>query len=109
MDAKRGKRKQKLLKLKKKRKSLKITSRDEVSIMNGWVELEVHDDIVKGLMDEGLTSPTDIQREAIPPAIRRRDIVGAAETVGAMHQHVTICCRGLGKLLPFPFPYCIIY
>ena len=34
----------------------------------------------KGLVSSGFTSPTDIQREAIPISLRRGDLLGTAKT-----------------------------
>lgn len=85
------KRKEKLLKLKRREKAVKKsraaggggTKEKEVSVADTeWSRLGVHEDIVRALLEKGFAAPTQIQREAIPPAIReKRDIVGAAETV----------------------------
>lgn len=48
-----------------------------------WSALGLHDNIVRSLLEKlGFSSPTEIQKEALPPAIHgKHDIIGAAETV----------------------------
>lgn len=54
-----------------------------------WYRLEVPSVIVRSLVDMGFTSPTEIQKKSIPPAIKDKcDIIGAAETV-CSHMIVT--------------------
>ena len=43
-------------------------------------ELGLIDPIVKALHQEGYTQPTPIQRGAIPPALKGRDVLGCAQT-----------------------------
>ncbi|GMR41677.1 hypothetical protein PMAYCL1PPCAC_11872, partial [Pristionchus mayeri] len=60
--------------------------------MSEWINLGVPPSIVKSIAKLGFTSPTSIQREVIPSAIRDRlDILGAAET-------------GSGKTLAYVIP-----
>jgi ATP-dependent RNA helicase RhlE len=42
--------------------------------------LDLHSDLVRGVTELGFTSPTPIQREAIPPALSGRDILACAAT-----------------------------
>lgn len=47
-----------------------------------WKSLHTPPPVVRALLELGFTTPTAIQREAIPPAIVEGcDIIGAAETV----------------------------
>ena len=51
--------------------------------MYAWRDLFVPAPVLHALAEDGFTSPTPIQTLTLPAAIRdRRDIVGAAETVG---------------------------
>ena len=45
-----------------------------------FAELELHPLILDAISDAGYTSPTPIQREAIPLARKGRDIMGIAQT-----------------------------
>ena len=40
----------------------------------------LHPDILRGIADMGFTTPTPIQRDAIPPALQGRDVLAAAMT-----------------------------
>ncbi|CAG0918502.1 unnamed protein product [Notodromas monacha] len=59
--------------------------------ISGWHDLNVPSDIISGLKDMGYTEPTAIQKAVIPKALRKMNIVGAAET-------------GSGKTLAFGIP-----
>ncbi|XP_077991447.1 ATP-dependent RNA helicase DDX24-like isoform X1 [Glandiceps talaboti] len=60
--------------------------------MSPWLNLYVPEPILHGLVDLGFTTPTDIQTQCLPAAIRDyQDIIGAAET-------------GSGKTLAFGIP-----
>ena len=53
-----------------------------VTGMEAWGEMGLPLPIIRGLKDLGFTSPTEIQRQAIPVAMdTNRDVIGAAETV----------------------------
>ncbi len=54
-------------------------------------ELKIIPPILRALADEGYTTPTDIQVQAIPPALEGRDILGSAQT-------------GTGKTAAFAVP-----
>ncbi|MGH9361946.1 MAG: DEAD/DEAH box helicase, partial [Thermoanaerobaculia bacterium] len=41
---------------------------------------DLHPDLLRGVQDLGFTSPTPIQRDAIPPAKDGRDVLGCAMT-----------------------------
>ena len=58
---------------------------------NGFQELGVPSDIIKSLEEQGITLPTDIQREVIPVALKEGDVVAQAPT-------------GTGKTLAFALP-----
>jgi ATP-dependent RNA helicase RhlE len=51
----------------------------------------LHADVLRGLTDLGFTTPTPIQRDAIPPALEGRDVLGCAMT-------------GSGKTAAFALP-----
>jgi len=64
----------------------------EISQMTEWKEIFVCDEIIKVLAEKGFRSPTPIQKQTLPPALKEKmDIVGAAET-------------GSGKTLAFGIP-----
>lgn len=54
-------------------------------------ELEIIEPILKALNEKGYTTPTDIQQQAIIPALEKRDILGLAQT-------------GTGKTAAFSLP-----
>ncbi len=56
-----------------------------------FAELPLHQDIQKVLTEEGYTSPTPIQAQAIPPIAEGRDVLGTAQT-------------GTGKTAAFALP-----
>jgi len=56
-----------------------------------FADLDLHPDILSAIRDAGYTSPTPIQREAIPLARKGRDIMGLAQT-------------GTGKTAAFTLP-----
>ncbi len=59
-----------------------LRKEERVEGMNAWEELGVPPPVVRALGDLGFTSPTEIQKQAIPPAITDQcDVIGAAETV----------------------------
>lgn len=50
--------------------------------MSNWIEFNLDPALIKALAAKGFTSPTPIQKQALPYAIRDyRDIIGAAQTV----------------------------
>ena len=55
---------------------------DSVSGMEQWQQLGTPPTVIRALKELGFTSPTPIQLEAIPAAMRSGcDVIGAAETV----------------------------
>ena len=53
--------------------------------MSAWKPYELDSRVEKALSDMGFTSPTPIQQECLPSAIRdRRDVIGAAQTVSPL-------------------------
>lgn len=58
---------------------------------NSFRELGVQSEIIKSLEEQGITLPTDIQREVIPVALKDGDVVAQAPT-------------GTGKTLAFVLP-----
>ena len=65
----------------------KTTSND----VNGFSKIHVPPNLVKRLDEMGISEPTPIQKEAIPLAIKGRDVMGLAQT-------------GTGKTLAFGLP-----
>ncbi|MDE6869799.1 MAG: DEAD/DEAH box helicase [Clostridia bacterium] len=59
--------------------------------LGGFQSFEVQPEIIKSLDEQGIVSPTDIQREVIPVAIKGGDVVAQAPT-------------GTGKTLAFVLP-----
>ena len=51
-----------------------------VSSQLGFSSWDLESSIAKGILSCGWESPTEIQRESIPPARRGQDIVGQAKT-----------------------------
>ncbi len=62
---------------------------NEISV--GFAELGVLPEIIKSLDEQGITSPTDIQKETVPLALGAGDVVAQAPT-------------GTGKTLAFVLP-----
>lgn len=60
-------------------------------MINSFKQLNISDDLIKGLKKEGITQPTKIQSEAIPLALENKDIIGQSET-------------GSGKTLAYLLP-----
>ena len=67
-----------------------------------WPKLGVPSQIVKGLVELGFVSPTEIQQRVIPAALKGdADVVGAAETVrnyriaGNIDEELilAVCCK----------------
>jgi superfamily II DNA/RNA helicase len=58
---------------------------------NGFNGLGLSDDILRAVADSGYTSPTPIQAQGIPVALRHRDLIGIAQT-------------GTGKTASFTLP-----
>jgi superfamily II DNA/RNA helicase len=58
---------------------------------NGFEGLGLSSDILKAVADSGYTQPTPIQARAIPEVIKRRDVIGIAQT-------------GTGKTASFTLP-----
>lgn len=57
-----------------------------------------HPDIIKGIADCGYTIPTPIQKEAIPPIIEGKDVLGLAQTgTGKTAAFVLPMLQRLGK------------
>ena len=56
-----------------------------------FADLDLHPEILSAIRDAGYTTPTPIQRDAIPPALKGRDIMGLAQT-------------GTGKTAAFTLP-----
>ena len=54
-------------------------------------ELKLHPNLLKGIRDLGFIRPTPIQKEAIPPILAGRDVIGCAQT-------------GTGKTAAFVLP-----
>ncbi|MGY8994719.1 MAG: DEAD/DEAH box helicase, partial [Rhodospirillales bacterium] len=54
-------------------------------------ELGLSDELLRAVIDAGYTTPTPIQREAIPHVLRGRDVLGCAQT-------------GTGKTASFTLP-----
>ncbi len=56
-----------------------------------FADLGLSEDLLKAVSEAGYTQPTDIQREAIPPVLMMKDIIGIAQT-------------GTGKTASFVLP-----
>ncbi|KAG9028583.1 ATP-dependent RNA helicase [Tulasnella sp. JGI-2019a] len=64
---------------------------DGVSLLPSWNSLALHPAIKRAIHTLKFTSPTEIQKRAIPPALSGRDVIGVAET-------------GSGKTLAYGLP-----
>lgn len=60
-------------------------------MINSFKELNINDNLIKGLKKEGIIEPTEIQARVIPLGLENKDIVGQAET-------------GSGKTLAYLLP-----
>jgi len=63
----------------------------ETSAANGFADLGLCADILKAVADAGYTTPTPIQAQGIPEVLKRRDVIGIAQT-------------GTGKTASFTLP-----
>ncbi len=54
-------------------------------------ELKLSEPLLRAVKEEGYTTPTPIQSQAIPPALEGRDVLGCAQT-------------GTGKTAAFALP-----
>jgi len=60
--------------------------------VSAWFEFDLHPLLLRAIQDAGFTTPSPIQRECLPPAMKGRcDVIGAAQT-------------GSGKTLAFALP-----
>ena len=60
--------------------------------VSAWFEFDLHPLLLRAIQDAGFATPSPIQRECLPPAMKGRcDIIGAAQT-------------GSGKTLAFALP-----
>jgi len=60
-------------------------------VSGSFQEFSLRDELLKALRDAGYAEPTPIQRDALPPLLAGRDLIGVAET-------------GTGKTLAFLLP-----
>lgn len=60
-------------------------------MINSFKELNLNEDLIKGLKKEGITEPTAIQQRVIPLALEGKDVIGQSET-------------GSGKTLAYVLP-----
>ncbi len=63
----------------------------EASAADGFADLGLCADILKAVADAGYTTPTPIQAQGIPEVLKRRDVIGIAQT-------------GTGKTASFTLP-----
>ena len=49
--------------------------------MEQWEGVCEDPPVLKALLDQGFTAPTEVQQRAIPEVLRGNDVIGAAETV----------------------------
>jgi ATP-dependent RNA helicase RhlE len=61
------------------------------AVVVGFDDLDLHESVLAAIRDAGYTTPTPIQRDAIPLARRGRDLIGLAQT-------------GTGKTAAFTLP-----
>lgn len=55
--------------------------------MSAWMPFDLHPKVAEAVAQMGFGQPTPIQQECLLPAIRdRRDVIGAAQTVGLLSQ-----------------------
>ena len=70
--------------------AIEVTDAAEEAVV-GFDELGLHESVISAIRDAGYTTPTPIQRDAIPLARRGRDLIGLAQT-------------GTGKTAAFTLP-----
>ena len=68
-----------------------IPADESAEASNGFADLGLNNDLLKALSSLGYEEPTPIQREAIPPVLAGRDLLGQAAT-------------GTGKTAAFALP-----
>src|SRR3954468_1498444 len=66
-------------------------SEPEAELVPGFEELGLHANVLSAIEEAGYTTPTPIQRDAIPLAMKGRDLMGLAQT-------------GTGKTAAFTLP-----
>ena len=49
--------------------------------MEQWKGVCEDTPVLTALLEQGFTTPTEIQKRAVPEALRGNDVIGAAETV----------------------------
>ena len=66
-------------------KALVLTSTTDKKLSPAWSAFHLHPQLGRALYSKKFTTPTPIQAEALPLALKGKDVVGVAETVRAVH------------------------
>ena len=80
---------------KSKQKDAPAPTADAADETVGFEALGLHESVLAAIRDAGYTTPTPIQRDAIPLAQRGRDLIGLAQT-------------GTGKTAGFVLPMLLL-
>ena len=56
------------------------TDMEEMKSINSWEELDVKQDLLRGIYANGFENPSPIQRKAIIPMLQKRDIIAQAQS-----------------------------
>ena len=69
---------------------------DNIKSFNNWEDLNLRDDVLRGIFSYGLESPSTIQQKAIAPIIEGRDVIGQAQS--GTGKTATFCIGTLSKI-----------
>jgi len=58
----------------------KSTTPEEKTIINSWEELDVKQDLLRGIYANGFENPSPIQRKAIIPILKKHDVIAQAQS-----------------------------
>ena len=58
----------------------KSTTLEEKTIINSWEELDVKQDLLRGIYANGFENPSPIQRKAIIPILKKHDVIAQAQS-----------------------------
>lgn len=78
------------------------------SLLSAWHPFRLHTQLGRALYAKKFTSPTPIQAQALPLALKGKDLVGVAETVRPQRHSLSIfvshSVQGSGKTLAYGLP-----
>jgi superfamily II DNA/RNA helicase len=63
-----------------KEETIEETVEESVKIIENWEELELKEDILRGIFSYGYEKPSDIQKKSIPIIISKKDTIAQAQS-----------------------------